>query len=69
MYLSASQLKMDRVVKECAKYLIKNISIDNCVEIRSLPGIARNKDFVQQVDAYIAKEVRIHPSSVIYPIT
>lgn len=50
---------MDRVVKECARHLIKNLSTENCIEIRSLPGIARNKEFVQQVDAYIAKSVSI----------
>lgn len=60
VYLAACQLKIDRVIKECARYLIKNLSVDNCIEIRSLPGIARNKEFVQQVDAYIAKEVRTH---------
>lgn len=64
MYLSASQLKIDKVIKECAKHLIKHLSLDNCVEIRSLPGIARNKEFVQQVDSFIAKEVRNHQASI-----
>lgn len=60
VYLAACKLKIDRVVKECAKHLIKNLSVENCVDIRSLPGIARNKVFVQQVDSYIAREVK-HP--------
>ncbi|KAJ8925469.1 hypothetical protein NQ315_009303 [Exocentrus adspersus] len=51
-----NNLKMERVAKTCAQHLIKHLSIDNCIEIRSLPGIARNKDFIQQVDAFIAKE-------------
>lgn len=57
VYMAACRLKIDRVARICATHLIKHLSIDNCVEIRSLPGIARNKDFIQQVDAFIAKEV------------
>lgn len=58
VYLAACHLKMDRVMKECTRHLIKNLNIENCIETRSLPGIARNKAFVDQVDAFIAKEVR-----------
>lgn len=57
VYLAACHLKMDRVVKECTRHLIKNLDVENCIETRSLPGIARNKAFVDQVDAFIAKEV------------
>lgn len=57
VYLAACHLKMDRVVKECTRHLIKNLSVENCIETRSLPGIARNKAFVDQVDAFIAKKV------------
>lgn len=57
MYLAACQLKIDRVSRICAAHLVKHLSVDNCIEIRSLPGIGRNKEFVQQVDAFIAKEV------------
>ncbi|XP_021924543.1 influenza virus NS1A-binding protein homolog A-like isoform X2 [Zootermopsis nevadensis] len=56
VYLAACHLKMDRVMKECTRHLIKNLNIENCIETRSLPGIARNKAFVDQVDAFIAKE-------------
>ncbi|KAJ8947862.1 hypothetical protein NQ318_010008 [Aromia moschata] len=56
VFLAATNLKMERVTKICAQHLIKHLSVDNCIEIRSLPGIARNKDFIQQVDAFIAKE-------------
>lgn len=57
VYLAARHLKMDRVVKECTRHLIKNLNVENCIETRSLPGIARNKAFVEQVDTFIAKEV------------
>lgn len=57
VYLAACQLKMDRVVKECIQHLIKNLNIENCIETRSLPGIAKNREFVAQVDRFIANEV------------
>ncbi|EFA06667.2 influenza virus NS1A-binding protein isoform X2 [Tribolium castaneum] len=56
VFLAANHLKMDRVTRTCAQHLIKHLSVENCIEIRSLPGIARNKEFIQQVDAFIAKE-------------
>ncbi|XP_056640302.1 influenza virus NS1A-binding protein-like isoform X1 [Diorhabda sublineata] len=56
VFLCANNLKMERVTKICGQHLIKHLSVENCIEIRSLPGIARNKEFIQQVDTYIAKE-------------
>lgn len=58
VFLAANHLKLDRVTKICAQHLIKHLSAENCIEVRSLPGIARNKDFIQQVDAFIASEVK-----------
>ncbi|KAG5891762.1 hypothetical protein JTB14_012496 [Gonioctena quinquepunctata] len=56
VFSAANNLKMERVSRICAQHLIKHLSVDNCIEIRSLPGIARNKEFIQQVDAFIASE-------------
>lgn len=56
VFLAANQLKMERVSRICAQHLIKHLSADNCIEIRSLPGIAKNKEFIQHIDTYIAKE-------------
>lgn len=58
VFLAANRLKMDRVVKICGNHLIKHITVDNCIEVRSLPGIARNKDFIQQIDTFITQNVR-----------
>uniref|UniRef100_A0A0K8TMM0 BTB domain-containing protein n=1 Tax=Tabanus bromius TaxID=304241 RepID=A0A0K8TMM0_TABBR len=55
VYLAAWKLRMDRVVKECARHLIQELSSDTCIEIRSLPGIDKNKGFVQEVDTFIDK--------------
>lgn len=59
VYIAASHLKIDRVARKCAQHLIKYLSTENCIEIRSLPGIAKNKDFIKQVDEYIGLNVRI----------
>lgn len=57
VYLAACQLKMDKVVKVCSQYLIQHLSVKNCIEIRSLPGINKNKSLVAKVDRYINKQV------------
>lgn len=57
VFSAANNLKMERVTRICAQHLIKHLSVENCVEIRSLPGIAKNKEFIQQVDAFIMTEV------------
>lgn len=56
VYIAASKLRMDRVIKECARHLIADLCPDTCIEIRSLPGIIKNKDFVLELDTYLAKE-------------
>lgn len=60
VYLAAWQLKIERVVSECARHLIEELSSDSCIEIRSLPGISKNKTFVTAVDDFISKEVRMN---------
>lgn len=54
IYLAACYLKMNRIAEECAKYLIKNLSVDNCIDIRCLPGISSKKSFVCQLDDFIS---------------
>ncbi|XP_055539704.1 influenza virus NS1A-binding protein-like isoform X1 [Wyeomyia smithii] len=65
VYLAAWQLKIDNVVKECARHMVGELEPESCIETRSLPGIARNNNFVHEVDDYIAKnfaEVSQQPS-------
>lgn len=57
VYLAAWQLRIDSILKECARHLIEDLCADSCIETRSLPGINKNKAFVFAVDAYISKEV------------
>ncbi|XP_059608606.1 influenza virus NS1A-binding protein-like isoform X2 [Phlebotomus argentipes] len=56
VYLAAWKLRMDRVVSECAKHLIAELTPESCIETRSLPGITKNKAFVLEVDDFIAKQ-------------
>lgn len=70
VYLAAWQLKIDSVVKECARHMVGELEPESCIETRSLPGINRNKNFVLEVDAYIAKafaEVSQQPSFLQLP--
>lgn len=57
VYLAAWQLRIDKIVNECARHLIEELCADTCIEIRSLPGISKNKTFVAAVDDFISKEV------------
>ena len=57
VYLAASHLKMDRVVRQCAQHLLSSITVANCIETRSLPGIERDTELVKQIDAFIAANV------------
>lgn len=64
VYLAAWQLRIDNVVRECARHLVEELCADSCIETRSLPGINKNKTFVQKVDAFIAKEVSVAESNL-----
>lgn len=57
VYLAAWQLKIKRVVNECARHLIAELTPETSIDTRSLPGINRNIGFVKDVDTYILKEV------------
>jgi len=62
VYLAALHLKMNRVVKECARHLIKHLAVDNCINTRVLSGISKHESFVSQVNAFIADKVRSNHS-------
>ncbi|XP_055636407.1 influenza virus NS1A-binding protein-like isoform X2 [Toxorhynchites rutilus septentrionalis] len=59
VYLAAWQLKIDNVIKECARHMVSDLEPETCIETRSLPGINRNKNFVQEVDTYIANNFAV----------
>jgi influenza virus NS1A-binding protein len=59
VYLAACQLKMDKVIQVCSQYLIQHLDVKNCIEIRSLPGICKNKQLVAKVDRYVSKQVQL----------
>lgn len=47
---------METVVTECARHLTAELCVETCIDNRSLPGINRNKNFVNAVDAFVSKE-------------
>lgn len=59
VYVAAARLKMERVVNNCAQYLVDHLDPATAIEIRALPGIQRNPDLAARVDAYLASEVSV----------
>lgn len=57
VYLAAWQLRIDNVVNECARHLVAEMCADSSIEIRSLPGINKNRAFVMAVDSFISAQV------------
>ncbi|XP_052122389.1 influenza virus NS1A-binding protein homolog isoform X2 [Frankliniella occidentalis] len=56
IYLAASHLKMEPVVQECARHLMENLTVESCIDTRSLPGITRHKSLVSRVDSFIEEK-------------
>ena len=50
---------MERVASQCVKYLLDSLTPECCLDIRSLPSITQNENFVKQVEAYIRNNVSI----------
>ncbi len=48
---------MERAVRQCAEFLAQNLDLRTCLELRALPGVARRKDIVHDVDAFIDKNI------------
>ncbi|XP_015590524.1 influenza virus NS1A-binding protein homolog isoform X2 [Cephus cinctus] len=53
VYLAAWHLRMERVASQCAAHLLDSLTPGSCLDVRALPGITQNENFVKQVDAYI----------------
>ncbi|KAK7866963.1 hypothetical protein R5R35_014736 [Gryllus longicercus] len=56
VYRAASLLRMDRCARECARHLLRHLTVDNCLQTRALPGLAHDRAFAEQIDAFIARE-------------
>lgn len=59
IYVAAAYLKMDRIAAQCTVQLLEDLTPETCLEIRGLPGIVSNENFVKQVDAYIRQNVSV----------
>ncbi|XP_035224105.1 influenza virus NS1A-binding protein homolog isoform X1 [Stegodyphus dumicola] len=56
-YVAATKLRMFSAAKQCGKYLVENMTPDNCIGLRSLPGIASNPDLLIKVDNFIRQNI------------
>ena len=56
-YVAATKLRMFSAAKQCGNYLVENMTPDNCIGMRSLPGIACNKDLLLKVDNFIRSNI------------
>jgi len=59
IFQAACYLKMDRIAKELARFMLKYLNVDNCIEIRSLPCISTNISFINQVNSFISAHVSL----------
>lgn len=57
VYMAALRLKMDRAAQKCGEYLVANLKPENCIGIRSIPGLSKDPNLASAIDAYIQKEI------------
>ena len=57
VYLAAVRLRMGRVEGQVAHFMCRNIGLQTCLELRSLPGVSRRPEIVRVVDAFIEDNV------------
>ncbi|XP_037083607.1 influenza virus NS1A-binding protein homolog A-like isoform X2 [Pollicipes pollicipes] len=53
VYSAAARLKMDRVARRCAEWLVSNLDTQSCLEIRSISGVASDSQLVKVADDFI----------------
>ncbi|GIZ05418.1 influenza virus NS1A-binding protein homolog [Caerostris extrusa] len=56
-YVAACKLRMTSAAKQCGKYLVENITSENCISLRSLAGIASNPDLLSKVDNFVRQNI------------
>jgi len=55
VYAAAVRLKMDRVGRRCAEWLVSNLDTQCCLEIRAIPGVAGDTQLVTVIDQFIVR--------------
>ena len=48
---------MERVERECGRFLAENINVETCLELRNTSGFSRLPDMVEKVDRFISAEM------------
>lgn len=58
VYMTALRLKMERAARKCGEYLVAHLNPENCIGIRSIPGLCSDQDLCGVIDTYIQREIK-----------
>ncbi|XP_076359904.1 influenza virus NS1A-binding protein homolog [Tachypleus tridentatus] len=58
-YVAATKLRMTSAAGQCRSFLIKHLTAENCIDVRSIPGLSPDTDpeFIAAVDNYIRQNI------------
>lgn len=56
VYVAANKLKMERVSRACGQFLIAQLTPENCLSVRTIPGIAADPVLIEKLDHYIQEQ-------------
>ena len=48
--MASLRLRMDRVTSECARFLLSQLDLASCLDLRSMPGVAPELFAIQDID-------------------
>lgn len=57
LYKTAKKLRMISAAQHCGRFLADNLTPENCISVRCIPGITSDIDLVKKVDAYIKQNM------------
>ncbi|XP_022244488.1 influenza virus NS1A-binding protein homolog isoform X2 [Limulus polyphemus] len=59
VYVAATKLRMTSAARQCHDFLIKHLTPDNCIDVRSIPGVSADSapEFIAAVDNYIRQNI------------
>ncbi|XP_022242439.1 influenza virus NS1A-binding protein-like [Limulus polyphemus] len=58
-YVAATKLRMTSAAGQCRSFLIKHLTAENCIDVRSIPGLSpvTDPEFIAAVDNYIRQNI------------
>ncbi|XP_022160169.1 influenza virus NS1A-binding protein homolog [Myzus persicae] len=58
IFQAVCYLRMDRIAKELAHFILKYLNVNNCIDIRSLPSISISISFINQLNSFISAHMK-----------